>query len=70
MAASNTVNDLVAQVIQWLEQSIGRSVYDDQVQAVELYVLDEKTGNYVFSKRLPANSRKDIVRKVRELGGR
>lgn len=70
MAASNTVNNLVSMVEQWLEQSIGQSVYDDQVQAVVLYQLDEATGNYKLDKSLPANSRQDIIRKVRTLGGR
>lgn len=71
MAASNTVNALVNMVISWLENtSAGRSVYDDMVQRVLLYELDEKTGAYVQSKAIPANSRRDIIRKVRELGGR
>lgn len=70
MAASNTVNDLVAQVTYWLTRSTGQSVYDDQVRNVILYVLDKKTGAYVFDKRLPVTSRKDVITKVRLLGGR
>lgn len=71
MAASNTVNDLVRLVKQWLETTAeGRSVYDDQAQAVDLYELDPKRGDYVRSARLPVTSREDIITKVRELGGR
>lgn len=71
MAASNTVNDLVGKVIQWLEgTSAGRSVYDDMVREVSLYELNEKTGAYERSERLPVVDRDDVVRKVRALGGR
>lgn len=70
MAASHTVNDLVAQVVQWLTESVGQYVYDDQVRQVILYTLDEASGAYKFSKQLPARSRRDIITKVRELGGR
>lgn len=71
VAASNTVNDLVGLALEWLENtSAGRSVYDDMVQAVIIYKLDEKTGAYIFSEQLPASSRKDILTKLRLLGGR
>ncbi len=71
MAASSTVNELVALVKQWLEGTAdGRSVYDDQVQAVDLYELDPKTGSYKRSARLPVVDRPDILTKVRALGGR
>ena len=71
MARSNTVNDLVALSEQWLEGTgSGRSIYDDIARELWLYELDEKTGSYVRSERLPVNSRKDIIRKVRQLGGR
>jgi hypothetical protein len=71
MAASDTVNDLVDQVREWLDRtSSGRGVYDDTVQAVVLYELDPDTGAYVFSKKLPASSRREIINKTRELGGR
>lgn len=71
MAASNTVNDLVDQVRDWLERSsAGQGVYDDLILAVILYELDPDTGAYVFSKKLPVSSRRDIINKTRELGGR
>lgn len=71
MAASNTVNDLVDQVRDWLERSsAGQGIYDDQVLSVILYELDPKTGAYVFSQKLPATSRREIINKTRELGGR
>ncbi len=71
MAASNTVNDLAGQVLAWLEEtSAGRSVYDDMVQSVILYELDPETGNYKFSRELPATSRRDIIRQARALGAR
>lgn len=71
MAASGTVNDLVTLVKQWLDTTAdGRSVYDDQVQAVDLYELDPKRGEYIRSARLPVADRADIITKVRELGGR
>lgn len=71
MAASDTVNDLVLQTLEWLQTTgPGRSVYDDMVQSVVLYSLDADTGAYVFSRKVPATSRDDIIKKVRELGGR
>lgn len=81
MGASDTVNDLVAIVIDWLENtSAGRSVTDifdkfgnleySDVKSVVLYELDPKTGAYIFSKQLPATDRKDVIRKTRQLGGR
>ncbi len=81
MGASNTVNDLVAIVRDWLTNtSAGRSVTDiydkegrleySDVQSVMLYTLDEKTGGYVFSKQLPAINREDVIKKVHALGGR
>lgn len=71
MAASNSVNGLASLVAQWLENnSAGRSVYDDTVQKVVLYQLDPEQGNYMRSQELLANSRKDIIRKIRALGAR
>lgn len=70
MGASNTVNDLVDQSRYWLTRSIGARLGDDQVRQVVLYVLDKKTGSYLFDSRLPVTDRKDILTKVRLLGGR
>lgn len=71
MAASNTVNDLVAQVHQWLDGTgAGRSVYDDMVLKIMLYQLDKASGAYVFDEQLPVVDRQDIIKKVRALGGR
>lgn len=81
MGASDSVNDLVAIVTDWLENtSAGRSVTDlydkdgrleySDVKAVILYQLDPDTGAYVFSKQLPAIDRADVIRKTRALGGR
>ncbi len=70
-SASNTVNGLAPLVASWLERtSVGRSVYDDVVKAVILYVLDKKQGNYVRSASLPADNRRDIIKKIRMLGAR
>lgn len=81
MGASNSVNDLVAIVEDWLlNTSAGRSVTDirnkrgeleySDVRAVMLYTLDPKTGGYVYSEQLPAIDRPDVIRKTRALGGR
>lgn len=81
MGASNTVNDLVAIVEDWLlNTSAGRSVTDirdkrgnleySDVQSVMLYTLDPETGAYKFSEQLPAIDRPDVIRKTRQLGGR
>lgn len=70
-ASGNSVNGLAASVKAWLENtSEGRSIYDDQVQAVEIYVLDKKRGSYVSSEKLPASSRKDLTDKLYEVGAR
>lgn len=81
IGASNTVNDLVAIARDWLNNtSAGRSVTDirdkqgrleySDAKSVMLYTLDEKNGNYIFSKSLPVIDRDDIIKKVHALGGR
>jgi len=70
-ASGDSVNGLAASVKQWLDGTgVGRSIYDETVQRVIIMRLDEVHGNYQQLNSLPANSRRDIIRKVRSLGGR
>jgi hypothetical protein len=66
-----SVNGLANTVKAWLENTPeGRSIYDDQVRFVEIYVLDEKKGSYVSSEKVAATSRKDLTDKLYEIGAR
>ena len=71
VAASNTVNDLVSLVKYWLERtSAGMYLPSEVTGRVVLQELDEATGAYQRSEILPFEDKKDIITKVRQLGGR
>lgn len=50
---------------------VSRKVFShSDVQSVNIYVYDRKQGDYVRSSSLPADDRKDIIKKIRLLGAR
>lgn len=69
VAAANTMLELIRRATDWLNSSGGRGIYDDQVQAVMVYTLNEKAGNYRLQHRLPASNRQDIINVMKPLAG-
>ena len=71
IAAGDSVNGLAALARSWfLDTSPGRSVYDDMITRVILYEFDPKTGAYKFGEQAAATSRRDVLKKLRAMGGR
>jgi len=65
VAAANDISQLGPLMQRWfLQTSAGRSVYDDQVQAVMLYVYDPMTNSYQKRNSLPATSKQSAVNSV------
>lgn len=72
VAASNTVNDLVNLTKAWLSQTTpGMYLPANATGYLILQELDENTGVYKGgSPKIFFESKKDIITKLRELGGR
>ena len=81
MAAADSVNGLAGEVREWLEgTSAGRGVWEEydkagrvissDVREVMLYQYNQDSGAYELSERVPVTSRADVIRAVRDLGGR
>ena len=70
-AAADSVNGLGDMVKYWfINDPVGRSVYDDQIQAVAIYEFDDSTAQYINIGQMTSNSRADAVAKIRILGAR
>lgn len=71
IAASDTVNDLVAQAKLWLgTSSAAQSLTDGKVISITLQELDPATGAYVDGEEIPVEDKDDIIRQIRLLGAR
>ncbi len=70
-ATSKTVNDLVELLKYWLERTTDGMYLPDNVSGtITLQQIDKVTGAYVNNRRLPFNSKKDLVTQARKLGAR
>ena len=71
VAASNTVNNLVALTKYWLENtSAGMSLADDITGTVTIHHLDPDTGAYKRGAGKSFKDKDDILAKLREMGAR
>lgn len=65
VASADIIGELAPKMQRWFAQTAaGRSVYDDQVQAVVLYVYDPVTNSYQRRGSIPATSRQAAINSV------
>jgi hypothetical protein len=65
VASADIIGELGPAMQRWFSQTAaGRSVYDDQVQAVMLYVYDPMTNSYQRRGSIPASSRQAAINSV------